>query len=108
MSEAKGWIFDSSGERIAFSKFGVLWDLQMKYRYGSFHANKIFDNQDEVVALADDNSVSSVDGKFAGTFKKSLLDDRYDLIVNEVTVGSCINRSGLAAAAIYLIDWGAL
>jgi hypothetical protein len=108
MSEAKGWIFDSNGERIAFSKFGVLWDLQMNCRYGSFQASQIFDNQDEVVAVADDNSVRSVDGKLVGKFKKSLSGERYELIVNELTVGSCINRSGLAAAAIYLIDWGAL
>ena len=80
MSEPRHIIFDRHGNRIAWSKFGVIW-FENGDRVGSFAGDKILNNQNHLVARLIYDRVETLQG------------DRLGLIVPDEESGKFLDQA---------------
>ena len=99
MGEPINYFEDSHGNRLAWSKFDVLWqgEFRSASRLGSFVGKQIYDNSDQIIATIDGNDIVSKTGEIIGCIERndsSLFEGK----INGVTVGFSQNLQTLAAA----------
>src|SRR5262245_31654420 len=93
-------IRDSTGEAIGVFKLGVCWGRRPRERIGEYNDTAVFDNNGNVVANFDGQSVSKPDGSLLGQ-----ITDNY-IIVNGKVIGTFIGTASAGAAGLALLFCG--
>ncbi len=107
MSEPKLRIYNKKGEVIAWSKWNVLWRIDIDERLGSFVDENIYNNENTLIATLVGDDVIDGKGEPIGNIQDlgSLKDEQlqYGLLIKGKNVGSCYNHKYLCSAAIAIL-----
>ena len=110
MAEPRLVVLNLKNEKIAWSKFSVLWSANGKERLGSFSESEIFDNQSNVVATVHNDNVLDSNGSILGcideetVLSKSFRIPTYNIIISGVVLGKVRSSKALACASVILLN----
>lgn len=102
MSEPRHIIFDRHGNRIAWSKFGVIW-FENGDRVGSFAGDKILNNQNHLVARLIYDRVETLQGDRLGLIVPDEESGKFFIKIDDDIVGNQSYPKALAAGIIGLL-----
>ena len=111
MAEPKYTIYNSSNEKVCWSKHSVMWVGNCEERLGDFYENEVFDSSQKQIAYVKDNVVFTMKGQELGRVKLTsfVSDSGSDLeatalVIGGKKVGRCFPKhSKVALAGIALL-----